>query len=61
MEIYRLEGKTIQIFEYSKLTMDKYVLHFDFHSIDMNNVDVILGYPWMASIGIINVMWKRIL
>jgi hypothetical protein len=55
MEIYRSEGKTIQFFEYLKLTMDKYVFHFDFHSIDMNNVDVILGYPWMTSICIINI------
>jgi hypothetical protein len=35
--------------------MDKYVLHSNFHAIDMNDVDVILGYPWMESIGTINI------
>jgi hypothetical protein len=51
----QVEGETIQIFKYLKLTMDKYVLHSDFHAIDMNDVDIILGYPWMESIGIINI------
>jgi hypothetical protein len=45
----QVEGETVQIFKYLKLTMDKYVLHFDFHVIDMNDVDIILGYPWMES------------
>jgi hypothetical protein len=35
--------------------MDKYVLHFDFHAIDMNHVGVILGYRWMESSGIVNI------
>jgi hypothetical protein len=35
--------------------MDKYVLHSDFCAIDMNDVDVILGYPWMTTIGTINI------
>jgi hypothetical protein len=51
----QVEGENVQIFKYLKLTMDKYVLHSDFHAIDMNDVDVILGYPWMESIGTINI------
>jgi hypothetical protein len=43
----QVEGENIQIFKYLKITMDKYVLHYDFHAIDMHDVDVILGYPWM--------------
>ena len=34
--------------------MDKYVLHSDFHAIDMDCVDILLGYPWMKSMGIFN-------
>ena len=34
--------------------MDKYVLHFDFYVMDMIDVDVIFGYPWMESIGVVN-------
>jgi len=35
--------------------MDKYVLHFDFCAIKMNDVDVTLGDPWMATIGTMNI------
>jgi hypothetical protein len=35
--------------------MDKYVLYSNFHAIDMTDVDVILGYPWMESMGRVNV------
>jgi hypothetical protein len=31
------------------------VLHFEFHAINMQDVDVILGYPWMDSVGTFNV------
>jgi hypothetical protein len=51
----QVEGENVKIFKYLKLTMDKYVLHYDFHAIDMNNVDIILGYPWMESIGTMNI------
>jgi hypothetical protein len=50
----QVEGENIQIFKYLKITMEKYVLHFDFHAIDVKDVDFILGYPWMESIGTIN-------
>ena len=35
--------------------MDKYVLHGDFYTSDMDNMDVVLGYPWMESVGTINI------
>jgi len=31
------------------------VFHSDFNAMDINVVDAILGYPWMASIGTINI------
>jgi hypothetical protein len=51
----QVEGENVQIFKDLKLTMDKYVLHSNFHAIDMNDVDIILGYPWMESIGTVNI------
>ena len=39
--------------------MDKYALHSDFHAIDMDNVDIVLGYPWMQSVGTINLNIKK--
>jgi len=35
--------------------MDKYVLHSNFHAIDMDDVDIFLGCHWMESIGIVNI------
>ena len=35
--------------------MDKYVLHGDFYTSDMDKMDVVLGYPWMESMGTINI------
>ena len=35
--------------------MDKYVLNSNFCAIDMDDVDVVLGYPWIDSIGTINI------
>ena len=35
--------------------MDKHVLHSDFYASDMANVEVVLGYPWMESVGTINI------
>ena len=42
-----------------KITMEDYVLHFDFHAINMDNVDIVLGYPWMKSVGTININAKK--
>ena len=35
--------------------MDTYVFHSNFYAIDMDDVDVVLGYPWMDSIGTVNI------
>jgi hypothetical protein len=51
----QVEGKNIQTFTDLKLTIDKYVLHSDFHVIDMGDVDIVLGYPWMESVGTVNI------
>ena len=39
--------------------MDKYVLHSNFYTIDMYDLDVVLGYPWMDSIGIVNINLQK--
>jgi len=35
--------------------MDTYVLHSIFYARDMDDVDIFWGYPWMDSIGTINI------
>jgi hypothetical protein len=35
--------------------MDKYVLHSYFYAMDINEVDVVLGYPWIESMGTIKI------
>ena len=35
--------------------MDNYVLHSNFYAIDMDDVDIVLGYPWMNLVGIVNI------
>jgi hypothetical protein len=51
----KVEGENVQIFKYLKITMDKYVLHSDFYAMDMDEVDIVLGYPWIESVGTINI------
>jgi hypothetical protein len=51
----QVAGENVQIFKDLKLSMDKYVLHSDFYAIDMDEVDIFLGYPWMATIGTTNI------
>lgn len=50
----QVDGENVQIFKDLKLTMDKYVLHFDFYDLDIEDVDVFLGYPLMDLVGPIN-------
>ena len=50
----QVDGEHVQVFKDQKITVDKYALHYDFHSIDMDNDDIVLGYPWMQSVGTIN-------
>ena len=35
--------------------MDKYVLHSYFYVMDMDEVDIVLGYPWIELVGTINI------
>jgi len=50
----QVEAENIQIFKDLKITIDKYVLYLDFYAIDMDDMDIVLGHPWMESIGTIN-------
>ena len=38
-------NEEVHIYKYLKIYMDKYVLHYDSYTSDMDNVDVVLGYP----------------
>ena len=49
------EGENVKFFKYLKVTMDKYVLHSYFHTMDMDNVDIVLGYPWNDLVGIVTI------
>jgi hypothetical protein len=40
-------SENVQIFKDLKFTMTKYVLHSNFYPIDMDDLDIILGYPWI--------------
>ena len=51
----QVDGEHVQVFKYLKITMDNYVLHSNFHSIDIPIVDIFLGYPWMKSVGTMNI------
>jgi hypothetical protein len=50
-----VEGENVQIFKDLKITMDKYVLHSNFYAMDMDEVDIVLGYPWIESVGTIDI------
>jgi hypothetical protein len=54
-----VEGENVQIFKDLKITMDKYVLHSDFYAMDMDEVDIVLGYPWIESVGTININVRK--
>ena len=45
IQITHVDGENFEILKYLKITMDKYVLHSEFYSLDMDGVDVVLGYP----------------
>jgi hypothetical protein len=55
----QVEGENIQNFKYFKLIMDTYLLHYDFHAIDMADVDIVLGYPWIELVGTIDINVKK--
>jgi hypothetical protein len=45
----------VKIFNFLNITMDKHVLHSYFYAIDMDDVDIVLGYSWMDSVDTINI------
>jgi len=49
------DDKDVQIYKDLKLSMDKYVFHGDFYASEIDNIDVVLGYPWMESMCTINI------
>ena len=51
----QVDGENVQVFKDLKVTTDNYVLHSNFYDIDMDDMDVVLRYPWMDSIGTINI------
>ncbi|KAH9306538.1 hypothetical protein KI387_010942, partial [Taxus chinensis] len=51
----QMDGKHIQVFEDLKLSTDKYVLHSDFYALDMDGMDIVLRYPWLETLGTINI------
>ena len=55
IQITHVDGEKFQNCKDLKITMDKYVLHSAFYSLDMDGVDVVLGYPWMQSKGVVNI------
>ena len=55
IENTQVDDEAVQIYKDLKLSMDKYVLHGDFYTSEMDDMDVVLGYPWMESAGTINI------
>jgi len=55
IENTQFDDEDVQIYKDLKLSMDKYMLHGDFYTSEMDNMDVVLGYPWMESTGTINI------
>ena len=55
IENTQVNDENVQVYKDLKLSMDKYVFHCDFYTSDMDNMDVVLGYPWMESVGTVNI------
>ena len=49
-----IDGKHVQFFKDLKITMGNYVLHSNFQARDLDEMDIVLGYPWMTLVGTIN-------
>jgi len=59
IQITRVDGENVKNFKDLNLNMDKYVLHSDCYAMDMDEVDIVLGYPWIESVGTININVKK--
>ena len=59
MEHTQVKNEQVQVYKDLKISMDMYVLHSYFYASYMANVDVVLGYPWMESVGTININVQR--
>ena len=55
IENTHVDNENVQVYKDLKLSMDKYVLHYDFYTSTMDNIDVVLGYPLMESMGTVNI------
>jgi hypothetical protein len=50
----QVDGETMELFRDLKVSMGNYVLHWNFHTKDIDNVDRVLGYSWMDLVGTFN-------
>lgn len=55
----QVDGKHVQVFKDLKITIENYVLHSDFQARDLDKMDIVLGYPWMTSVGTINLNLEK--
>jgi hypothetical protein len=55
----QVEGENVKYFKDLKLSMDKYLLHSYFYAMDMDGEDIVLGYPWIESVGTININMQK--
>jgi len=55
IENTQVDNEDVKVYKDLKISMDKYVLHGDFYASEIDNMDVVLGYPWMESMGTINI------
>lgn len=55
IESTQVDNEDVQVYKDFKIYMDNFVLHGDFYAWEMDNMDVVLGYPWMKSMGTINI------
>lgn len=51
----QVDNEDVQIYKHLKIYMDKYVFHSDFYTSYMDNVDVVLGYPWIECMGTVHI------
>lgn len=47
IENTQVDDKDVQVYKDLKISMDTYVLDGDFYTSEMDNMDVVFGYPWM--------------